>query len=114
MPSHRRKERRMSKPLIAAKQHKSDAAKWHRDVFNLWGRKCYLCRRKSDATDAAHVIGRGSRLGPLRFASPHFGRPAHRDCHERVDRHEIAWPIAIVRDAIRHHNQLSKAKIVLP
>jgi hypothetical protein len=103
----------MSRPLVANPKRKTDASNFHRRVFRKWGNNCKLCTRKAPATDAAHVIGR-AHLGPHRYASEHFARPAHRDCHDAVDRNETRWPLAIVRDAIRHFNKLAKTKMELP
>lgn len=106
----------MSRPLIANQKRQNEAAVFHRDVFREYAgpkKMCYLCG-KSGATDAAHVLGRGTKLGPLRYASPRLARPAHRLCHERVDRHEIDWPLDILRDAILAHNEIAKVKLEVP
>jgi hypothetical protein len=103
----------VSRPLLADPKRKSEAARFHAAVFARWGRSCVLCDRKAPAVDAAHVLGR-AHLGPHRYASEHFGRPLHRDCHDRVDRSEIRWPRSIVRDAIRHFNKIAKVKMRLP
>ena len=103
----------MSKPLIPNPKRVAEAAAFHRAVFDMWGKSCYLCRRRAPATDAAHVIPR-ARLGPLRYASPHFARPAHRDCHEAQEAGKIEWPLAILRDAARHYNQISKVPMHVP
>lgn len=103
----------MSKPLIANPRRQSESAKFHRAVFAMFGYVCALCGGKG-ATDAAHVLNRGSNLGPLRYASPRFARPAHRSCHDAVDRHEIAWPLAMRQDAVRAFNEIAKTKMEVP
>ena len=105
----------MSKPLIANHARQSEASKFHRDVFAFFGgpkRVCALCG-KPGATDAAHVIAR-ARLGPLRYANPRLARPAHRECHERQERGEIDFSLAIRRDAVHAHNAIAKIKLVMP
>lgn len=101
----------MSRPLVADGKRKSEAHTFHRRVFAKHGKACYFCG--SAATDAAHVIGR-AHLGPLRYADPHFARPTCRRCHDAVDRNEIKWPIAILRDAVKHFNKLAKVPMVMP
>ena len=105
----------MSKPLIPDPKRQSEAAKFHRDVFERYGgpkRLCALCG-KPGATDAAHVLRR-SHLGPLRYADAQFARPAHRPCHEKVDRYEISWPKEIMLEVIRAHNRIAKIQIREP
>jgi 5-methylcytosine-specific restriction endonuclease McrA len=105
----------LSKPLIADPKLQRQAANFHRDVFALFGgpkKLCSLCG-KPGATDAAHVLRR-SHLGPLRYADPQFARPAHRACHEKVDRYEVPWPKEIMLEAIRAHNRLAKIQIREP
>jgi hypothetical protein len=104
----------VSRPLLANPKRQSEANRFHREVFAMFGYQCALCTRKSAATDAAHVLRRGSHLGPLRYADPRLARPAHRDCHEKVDRGELSWPLSIRRDAVKAHNQISKVKLEMP
>ena len=105
----------MSRPLIPNRKRESEAAQFHRAVFSQYGgskKICALCG-KPGAVDAAHVIPR-SRLGPLRYADVRFARPAHRECHTQVDRHEIGWPEDVYRDAVLAHNAIAKIRIVEP
>lgn len=97
------------KPLIGNPQRISEAAAFHKIVFTRYGgpkKICALCS-KPGATDAAHVIPR-SKLGPLRYADPRFARPAHRFCHNRQERGEIDFTLAIRREAVRAHNEIAK------
>jgi hypothetical protein len=106
----------VSKPLAVKADAQKKAAAWHHEVFTMFGgpRKiCALCQ-KPGATDAAHVVGRGTKLGPLRYASPRLGRPLHRLCHEKVDRHEIDWPLDMRIDATLAHNEIAKVKLQVP
>lgn len=103
----------MSRPLIANRKRQSEAARFHREVFARFGRCCTFCGKK-DATDAAHVLSRGTKLGPLRYADPRLARPACRPCHEAQTRNEIEWPLPIVRDAIEAFNLHAKVKLVVP
>lgn len=105
----------MTKPLVPDAKRASEATRFHRGVFAMFGgpkKICSLCGRPG-ATDAAHVIKR-SHLGPLRYADPRFARPAHRQCHERQERNEIEFSLAIRQDAIRAHNAIAKIKIQEP
>lgn len=105
----------MSRPLQPDPKRVREATQFHRDVFATYGgakKICALCNRPG-ASDAAHVIPR-SKLGPLRYADVRFARPAHRLCHDQVDRHIIEWPIHILADAISAHNQIAKVKLQLP
>ena len=103
------------RPLVADPKRQSEAAKWHREVFALYGGPKRICAHcdKPGATDAAHVIGR-AHLGQLRYADPRFGRPLHRDCHRDLDEGRAQWKKAILRDAIRAHNKIAKVKIQEP
>lgn len=101
----------MSRPLIANPKRASEASAYHRKVFARYGHACVFCGHQ--ATDAAHVIGR-AHLGPLRYADERLSRPSCRSCHERVDRNEIQWPLAILRDAIKVHNKIARVKIEVP
>ena len=105
----------MSKPLIANAERQAEAAAFHRAVFTAYGgpkKLCVFCG-KQGATDAAHVIPR-SRLGPLRYADARLARPAHRECHERQERGEIDFSLAVRRDAVKAHNQIAKIKMEMP
>jgi len=67
----------MTRPLIADRKRDSEAARWHREVFEAHGRVCHFCPK--NATDAMHVIPRAS-LGKLRYTMPkENGRPGCRD-----------------------------------
>lgn len=102
----------MTRPLIEDKRQKNDAAKFHRAVFRAHGNRCWNC--DGHATDAAHVIPR-AQLGSLRYEIPvENGRPACRRCHNAQESGEIAFPVEIVRIAIRAHNQISKVHIQEP
>ena len=81
-------------------------------MFGGEKRICAFCKR-GGATDAAHVIAR-AHLGPLRYADPRLGRPAHRHCHEDQEAGKIDFDIAVRRDAITAHNAIAKIKIVMP
>jgi hypothetical protein len=103
------------RPLLDNPKRKNEAARFHREVFALYGgpkRLCVFCGRQG-ATDAAHVISR-SKLGPLRYADPRFARPAHRRCHMEQEAGLIDFAIEIQRDAIAAHNEISKIKLVMP
>ena len=102
----------MSKPLLADPKRTSEAATFHKAVFARFGSNCGLCGGRG-ATDAAHVIKR-SHLGSLRFADPRLARPAHRTCHEKQERDEIEFSLAIRQDAARAHNRLAKVPIQVP
>ena len=105
----------MSRPLIANPKRQSEAAAFHKAVFQLFGgpkKICALCD-KPGATDAAHVIPR-SKLGPLRYVDPRFARPAHRACHMAQERGEIEFSLIIRRSAVHAHNTLAKIKMELP
>lgn len=93
-------------------KRKNQAAKFHREVFSLWGKACFFCG--GHATDAAHVLNRGTKLGPLRYATPHLARPACRGCHDKQGAGKLAWPTPVLRDAIRAHNEIAKVKIMEP
>jgi hypothetical protein len=102
----------MSRPLITDPKQRSLAAKFHADVFAMFGgpkRMCFLCD-KPGATDAAHVVSR-TLLGPHRYADPRLARPAHRTCHDRQTRHEIEFSPKIRREAIKVANALCRVKI---
>jgi hypothetical protein len=95
----------MSRPLLANATQRSASASFHKAMFDANGglkAKCVLCRR-ANATDAAHVVSRVV-LGKHRFADPGLARPACRSCHEKQTRHEIDFPIAIRRSAIKIAN----------
>jgi len=105
----------MTKPLIANPKRQSEASRFHREVFAMFGgpkRVCALCG-KPGATDAAHVIAR-AHLGPLRYADPRLARPAHRECHEAQERGVIRFSLLIRQDAVIAHNALAKIKLVVP
>ena len=107
--------RGMGKPLIPNQKRVNEAIVWHVKVFRKYGgakKICTLCGR-SNATDAAHVIGR-AKLGPLRYIDERLGRPLHRHCHEDVDNHRTAWPLEIRQDATRVFNEYAKVKMVVP
>jgi hypothetical protein len=105
----------VTKPLLPNPRRKSEAQKWHRDVFAIYGgvaKICALCG-KPGATDAAHVIPR-AQLGKWRYADPRLGRPAHRECHERQERSEIDFSSAIRKEAVRVHNIFAKVPLPMP
>ena len=105
----------MSKPLIGHRERKTESTAFHKAVFAAHGglkAKCVLCKR-ANATDAAHVVSRVV-LGKHRYADPGLARPACRSCHEKQTRHEIDFPIAVRRAAIKIANSFMKVKIQLP
>lgn len=104
------------RPLQVRRETVHAASKFHRAVFRMFGgatKICALCG-KPGATDAAHVINRGSKLGPLRYIDPRLARPAHRACHDAQGRGEIDFSLAIRQDATRAHNLYAKQKLQEP
>lgn len=100
----------MSRPLLAIYTRRSEAKRFHDACFRYHGRACWKCGNA--ATDAAHIIPR-SQLGPQRYACPvENARPACRRCHDRQERHEIAFPKAWRLKAIRALNRVLRVKIV--
>jgi hypothetical protein len=99
----------MTRPLIADRKRDSEAARWHREVFEAHGRVCHFCPK--NATDAMHVIPRAS-LGKLRYTMPkENGRPGCRACHEKQERGELFFAARVTNSAIRAHNKIAKVKI---
>jgi hypothetical protein len=113
----------ISRPLLASKEAKMQAAQWHREVFALFGNRCYLHvlknpRSKMAATDAAHVVAR-SRLGTAwAYASPLFGRGLCRGCHDAQGAGldpMFRFPWRDVADVISEYNMLpTRDKLRLP
>lgn len=110
----------MSKPLIAQKpmadkaknQRKAAAAEFHRRVFAAHGSKCYFCGGR--ATDAMHIWGRSSRLGPHRYAFPEEnGRSGCRPCHDTVGRYTRNFKLADRKRAASALNKVLTVKITL-
>ena len=100
------------KPLIAKRQTVNAAGQWHRAVFRAHGKTCWNCGAL--ATDACHVIPR-SQLGKLRYEIPkENGRPGCRSCHDKQERGEIDFPLSVRRAAVRAHNRIARAPLVLP
>lgn len=105
----------MTRPLLPRAETVRAATKFHHEVFRAFAgpkKTCYLCYRPG-ATDAAHVIKR-SHLGPLRYADVRLARPAHRHCHERQERGDIAFHLDIRIDAVRAHNAIAKIPLQEP
>lgn len=98
----------MSRPLLADPKRNSEAARFHREVFAMFGYACFHCGKH--ATDAAHVLNRAMKLGPLRYCDPRLARPLCRPCHDA----KKPWPIAVQRDAVKAHNLYAKVKLTLP
>lgn len=102
----------MSRPLIPNKARKSEAQRWHDDVFKAHGKLCFFCGNA--ASDAMHIIPR-NLLGPLRYLIPvQNGRPGCRSCHDRQGAGELKFPIRITRIAISAHNKIAKVRLEIP
>jgi len=106
------------RPLQAKAKTTKDARTWHNEVFALYGNLCWFGKRvghpKKRAIDAAHVINRGTKLGPLRFADARLGRPLCRECHDAQGAHEIEFSLKDQREAVAAHNEIAKVKLVMP
>ena len=106
------KRKPMSRPLLADPKRASEAARFHREVFAMFGSACFFCGKK--ATDAAHVLSRGTKLGPLRYCDPRIARPACRRCHDEQGAGRLKWPLSVRKDAVRAHNRHAKVPLTVP
>jgi hypothetical protein len=109
----------MSRPLTANLKRNSEANDFHRRVFAKYGVLCWFGKRlghpKKRAIDAAHILGRGTRLGPLRYVDVRLARPLCRECHDRQGAHDPKYQFdyADYKDAVLAHNAIAKQQIEL-
>lgn len=108
----------MSRPLIPKKpmedkkkaKRDSGSREFHRRVFAAHGNRCYFCG--DPATDAMHIWGRSSRLGPHRFACAESnGRPGCRNCHNGIGALTRSFRLADRRRAAAELNKVLTVKI---
>lgn len=109
----------MSRPLTADPKLNREANEFHKRVFRKYGSLCWFGKRmghpKRRAIDAAHIISRGTNLGPLRYADERLARPLCRECHDRQGAHDPQYRFAYAdyKDAVLAHNAIAKVKINL-